>query len=173
MPASGKIYHGHKTRNGITKVYRTWLGMKRRCYDKKCKDYKNWGGRGIQVCDEWRYSFTSFLSDMGEPPSKNHTLDRLDSSSDYCRDNCRWATQQQQGSENRRGLKPITVGGKDFPSIKKAAEYFGVKITTLHYRINAGFSFEKISDPNRAKSRRNRESYLPKNHPDRIKTVNL
>lgn len=167
MPASGKIYHGHKIGGKPSKMYRTWLGMKRRCYDPKCKSYPTWGGRGIEVCERWSKSFINFLNDMGEPPTDEHTLDRLDSNGNYEPGNCRWATMQQQGGENRRGLKPITVHGIEFTSMKKAAEHFGVGITTMHWRIDAGFALEDVFKPERAKSRRTRESYLPKNHPDR------
>ncbi len=168
MPAGGKVYHGHKTRNGMTKIYRTWLGMKRRCYDQKCKGYATWGGRGIEVCDRWNTSFITFLADMGEPPTDKHTLDRLDSNGNYEPGNCRWATMQQQGGENRRGLKPITVNGIEFSSTSKAAQYFGIGHTTVLFRLNAGMSADDaFHKPHSKRSRRSRESYLPRNHPDR------
>ena len=143
--------------------YKTWIGMKRRCYDPKCKDYANWGGRGIRVCDQWVKSFPNFLRDMGPRPEGNYTIDRLKSSEDYSPDNCRWATLEEQGGENRRGLTAITIGELSFHSIAAACEHFGVKLTTAHYRISSGIPIEQaVSFIGRLSSRRDRESYIRK-----------
>lgn len=84
-----------------TRVYRIWKAMKQRCYNEKHDSYKYYGGKGIKVCDEWCNSFEAFLNDMGEPPSDNHTLDRIDSFRDYCKENCRWATWAEQQINKR------------------------------------------------------------------------
>jgi hypothetical protein len=154
--------HGHKRRGAISDEYRTWLQMKRRCYDTRSKDYPNWGGRGIRVCEEWRQSFEKFLADMGSRPV-NHTLDRIDPNADYSPTNCRWATVQQQGSENKRTLQPVTVLGIKYPSMKAAARAHGVGLTTVLQRISSGIDIDTaFSEVSRLKPRRSYESYLPK-----------
>jgi hypothetical protein len=80
--------------------------MKRRCRDPNRKDYKNWGGRGIKVCERWIDSYENFIADVGRRPSKRHTLDRYpNNDGDYEPTNVRWATGKQQAA-NRRPKRP-------------------------------------------------------------------
>lgn len=143
MPASGKIIHGEKFRGHTSLEYKTWLGMKSRCYRPTNKDYPKWGGRGIEVCDRWKTSFTNFLEDMGRRPTPKHTIDRIDSSLNYSKENCRWATQSEQGSEHRKNLVPIEIDGLHFSSTSAACRYFGVGLTTYLKRINDGRTVEE------------------------------
>ena len=85
-----------------TKIYRTWRGCIHRCYNKKCKQYPHYGGRGIKVCDRWRESFEAFLDDVGSPPSSKHSLDRINVNGDYEPGNVRWATSKQQSLNKRK-----------------------------------------------------------------------
>lgn len=142
--------------------------MKRRCSDPKCKDFPNWGGRGITVCDRWNLSFTDFLSDMGIRP-EGHSIDRLNPNGPYSPENCRWVLKTVQMMENRRNLVPVDIDGLHFHSISAACRHFGVSRTVANMRMKCGWS---IHDAVRTKSwgakpRRSRESYLPKSHPDR------
>lgn len=84
--------------------YRTWWRMKTRCENPNSTSYKNYGGRGIRVCDRWQ-SFENFYADLGDRPSPKHSLDRYpDNDGDYKPGNCRWATKSEQ-FENRRPYK--------------------------------------------------------------------
>jgi hypothetical protein len=86
--------------------YNTWVGMKARCYNPEHEKYKYYGGRGITICDEWRFNFRTFLKDMGKRPSLHHSIDRIDNDGNYCKKNCRWATREQQ-RVNRRDLSEV------------------------------------------------------------------
>lgn len=84
--------HGLKN----TPEYRTWCAMKERCSRPKNISYKNYGAKGIKVCERWRTSFANFIADMGPKPSPKHTIDRINPKMDYEPTNCRWATYKEQ-----------------------------------------------------------------------------
>lgn len=86
-----------------TPTWNSWAAMKNRCHTKTSKDWRNYGERGIYVCDAWRDSFQAFLDDMGERP-EGTTLDRIDVDRGYEPGNCRWADPIVQGN-NRRANK--------------------------------------------------------------------
>ena len=83
--------------------YRTWYGMIQRCTNPKVNNYKNYGGRGIKVCDEWRNSFQAFYDYIGPRPEPKHlySIDRINNDGDYEPGNVRWATAKEQANNKR------------------------------------------------------------------------
>ena len=122
--------------------YNTWKSMKQRCENPKNTHYKNYGARGIGVCKEWSDSFENFYKDMGNKPTKKHTLERVDNSSGYSPKNCRWATSSEQ-NRNKRGNVFYTYKGETMCLIDwcKKLDVDYVAITGRIYKL--GWSFEK------------------------------
>lgn len=116
-----------------TKEYQTWARMKDRCYNKNHPDYKDYGGRGILVCDSWKNSFINFYNDMGEKPSKNHSIDRINVNGNYEPANCRWANNKEQ-SRNKRNNIFYTQNEKKLCKSDWANE-LNITFGALHYRL--------------------------------------
>jgi len=106
--------HGATKNNKRTPEYSIWSGIKNRCNNKNNISYKNYGGRGIKLCERWNV-FANFLADIGSRPSKDHSIDRIDPNGNYEPSNCRWATTKEQAA-NRR--KKVFVGPVCCPNCK-------------------------------------------------------
>lgn len=104
-------------------LYQTWSHMKQRCEQSQNPAYKHYGGRGITVCDRWQ-EIKNFIEDMGERPSRNYSLDRIDNDKGYYKENCRWATHAEQMS-NTRSNRFITYLNET-KTLTEWARYFGV-----------------------------------------------
>lgn len=114
--------------------YRTWCLMKRRCYDASDRGFKNYGGRGITVCDKWKDDFSAFIKDVGPKPYPSATIERIDHNGGYEPGNVRWASMLEQGN-NRRNNRIVRVGGKEM-SLSMAARVHGVKRRALAHLID-------------------------------------
>lgn len=106
------------TTHGLSssRVYRIWKDMRNRCHYEKYPERHLYGGRGISVCDRWRYSFENFVADMGIPDS-HHSIDRIDVNGNYEPSNCRWATALEQAHNKR--IKPAQELGVVFYDLEK------------------------------------------------------
>lgn len=128
-----------------TKVYQAWSAMLRRCNNPKTAHFSRYGGRGIKVCERWQNSFVNFLEDMGQPPSAEHSIDRINGDGDYEPGNCRWATRKEQAQNNKR-IKLIEYRGRTL-GISDWATVLGVRRATLHNRLKRMSVAEAFSCP--------------------------
>lgn len=117
-----------------TPEYNIWRSMKSRCYKKTNAAYHNYGGRGIEVCESWRESFTNFIADMGKRPSDSHSIDRIDNDGHYEPGNCHWSTAVIQGNNKRNNLR-LEVEGKNM-TIAEWARERSIPYATLIQRIS-------------------------------------
>ncbi len=99
----------HYNSTYVPKEYKSWVRMKDRCYNKNYIQYKDYGGRGIKVCDQWLHDYNEFINYIGKKPTNNHSLDRIDNEKNYEPGNVRWATKTEQVN-NRRMFKNNTSG---------------------------------------------------------------
>lgn len=134
---------------GITRkhyhLYRVWCAMKERCSNPKDSAFKNYGGRGIKVCERWR-KFDAFVTDVGLRPADS-LLDRIDNDGNYEPSNCRWRTRKEQNS-NRRNCIYVTLSGETM-TLKEACRRKGLKYRAVHKRIqDRGWDVERaLSTP--------------------------
>lgn len=136
-----EIARAKQTTHGMrgTRTYDTWRGIKGRCLNKDDKAYLDYGGRGVTVCDHW-LKFENFFADMGVRP-EGLTIDRKDNDGDYTPENCRWATQKEQ-CNNRRNNRIIEYNGEK-KTLTAWAEFIGIGWSTLHQRLEKGWSVER------------------------------
>jgi hypothetical protein len=99
-----------------TKVYRSWLNIKRRCLDKKYPSYKDYGAKGITVYEPWIKDIQAFVDHVGNAPSEQHSVDRIDNSKGYEPGNIRWADKWEQANNKTNNIR-VVFQGQEFSSI--------------------------------------------------------
>lgn len=123
-----------------TAEYAVWAGMLNRCRSSASKQFSDYGGRGISVCDRWS-DFANFLADMGRRPSSNHTIERQNNDRGYEPGNCVWATKVEQARNKRSNVMVEYRGVK--MSLAAAAEQAGIKQNTVTVRLRRGWTVER------------------------------
>lgn len=129
-----------------TTEYTIWTSMKRRCNAEGHTSYHRYGGRGIKICSRWNDSFENFYQDMGNRPSPEHTLDRIDNNEGYGPTNCRWATREEQ-AYNRKTTLHITLPDGEIITTKEAMLRFNLNKQTLLSRYHSNISLDKKLSP--------------------------
>jgi hypothetical protein len=118
------------------RLYTIWLNMRSRCYNPKNISYRNYGGRGISVCNEWRGSFEKFMDwSFYHGYNEALTIDRIDFNGNYSPQNCKWATKIEQAN-NKRNNHVINIDGEE-KTISEWARIYGINCDTIERRINA------------------------------------
>ena len=137
-----------------TQLYIVWEGIKDRCLNTRDKAYPDYGGRGIDICDEWRNSFVVFSEwayangyiEDKLPSGRNRvSIDRIDNDKGYYPANCRWATAKEQ-SNNRRNNRYLTIDGMT-KTIAEWTDYANLKRNTLKNRLYRGWKLEDLLLP--------------------------
>jgi len=116
--------------------YKAWQHMKDRCYKPTDKSFKNYGGRGIEVCQEWRDSFLAFYNHIGKRPSSKHSIDRINNNGNYKPGNVRWANRKVQANNSRHNHL-ITIDGIT-QTITQWGKATNTSITVIRYRLSLG-----------------------------------
>lgn len=120
--------------------YSAWRAMKDRCNRETHHAYPRYGGRGIKVCERWNESFADFLEDMGPRP-EGRSLDRIDNDGDYCPENCRWATREEQA--NNTSVNVLLEHEGKSQTITQWARELGILPATLYKRFEYGYGAEE------------------------------
>ena len=135
------LKHGHKRRDWQSSEYTSWRNMRQRCHSPNADGYDRYGGRGIRVCDRWRDSFKTFLSDMGKKPTPRHTIGRIDRDGNYDPGNSRWESAKQQG-RNRGNNRTVVYLGQEM-TIAEACEKGGINRNVVDARLRLGWTPER------------------------------
>jgi hypothetical protein len=127
------------TKHGMsrTKIYSIWEGMKQRCTSPSNTYWHRYGGRGIKVCERWQL-FENFYADLGDPPTEQHSLGRIDNDGDYEPNNVRWETLEQQNNNKVLNHK-VTIDGVT-KTLTQWAQENGLKPSTVMSRVSYGWN---------------------------------
>lgn len=135
------IARSTKHGGGTTRLYKTWAHMLDRCENNKIRSYKDYGGRGIRVCEAW-HDFTAFRAwALANGYADHLTIDRVKNDGNYEPGNCRWATRKEQNRNSRRN-RLLTIGGETL-CLAEWAERTGIKPGTIHTRLKLGWPAER------------------------------
>ena len=141
----GNLKHGLKN----TPLYERWKGMRARCNNKNHRWYKNYGGKGIKVCERWNNfelfhldMYPSFIDHIKTHGKTNTSIDRLDNKKGYCPENCKWSTRKEQ-NKNRSNIKLYKYNG-EYKNLAEWGKIFNVKYLFLYSRIKKGKKLKQI-----------------------------
>ena len=138
-----------------TPLYRIWSNIKRRTSDPKSRSYRDYGGRGIRMCDEWFNDFSAFYSYVGDRPSAEHSLDRINNDRGYEPGNVRWVLKVVQAN-NTRSNRMITISGVT-KTLSMWCRDNGVDYKAAHARLRAGWTeVAAVTTPVRSIAKRSR-----------------
>lgn len=140
-----------------TRLFRIWGGMRRRCYEVQNKDYPNYGGRGITVCDEWKEYIPFSLWAKNNGYSDDLSIDRIDVNGSYSPDNCRWISCVEQNN-NRRSNHIVEYKGITH-TISEWSRIYNIPPKTLRYRLVNGWDVESAMNVPVTKSNCSNENY--------------
>jgi hypothetical protein len=140
MPKIAKL---KPLKKSFLKEYTALHNIRNRCRNPNCKDYKNYGGRGIKVCESWN-DFSQFLNDIGPAPSKAHTIERIEVNGHYEPGNVRWATRAEQ-ARNKRNSIYINYNGQRKMLTEWCAE-LDLRYSYIHrlLKINRPMSYDYV-----------------------------
>lgn len=122
-------------------LYGIWKSMWHRCNNPRNHAFHNYGGRGINLCERW-HTFSNFVEDMDNRPTRHHTIDRIDNNRGYSPENCQWATRKEQGN-NTRLNHHLTYQGRTH-TITQWAEEFDIPASRVLTRLRAGWDIEDV-----------------------------
>lgn len=140
LPKGRKTVHGRSSEP----EYKNWSHMIDRCTNKLSAGWPRYGGRGISVCDRWlngdgtKGGYECFFEDMGQRPTPDHSIDRINNNGDYCPLNCRWSLPKQQSNNTRRNVF-IEYAGERL-TMTEWSEKTGIPVGTLWHRIHHGWT---------------------------------
>lgn len=134
------ITHGETRGRKLSREYGCYCHMRQRCLNPNRPDYRHYGARGIKICSQWLESFEAFLADMGRCPP-GYTLERVDNSLGYCKENCKWASRSEQAN-NTRVVKRIEHAGV-VRTVTEWARILGMNRGTLFSRFARGWDTQR------------------------------
>jgi hypothetical protein len=121
-----------KYRSSNSIEYECWQGMKSRCYNKNRPGYKNYGGRGIIICDRWLNSFDNFFEDMGAKPYPEASIERIDNDGNYEPLNCKWGSKKEQNRNRRYNVISSKQVADDIRTLYKSGNYTQKELSNLY-----------------------------------------
>lgn len=135
--------NGYSCNKKYSRLYRTWNAMIDRCHNNKCHNYKNYGGRGIKICDEWLNNFKTFYDwAIKNGYQKNLTIERIDVNGNYEPSNCCWITKGEQGY-NKTNTVYITIDGVK-RSLREWSIISGLSKSLIYNRLKRGYTGNEL-----------------------------
>lgn len=141
-------------------LYHVWNSMRDRCNNPNFRQYGDYGGRGISICDRWD-SFATFIEDMGPRP-KGYLIDRIDNDGNYTPENCRWVD-RKTSQRNQRVTRWVEVEGKRHKAAD-LADIAGIKTDSIVDRAKQGLTYDEVVDPRKRLKGPPKKTHCPQGH---------